>query len=571
VLITSAPLQKGRDAIDFQQWEDDRFVIRWKGYLADAAGTGAGDTIARLAGRLRTAPLARLAGGLSGVFGLFVLDRETGVWQAACDNAGLYRIFYDDRRIGTSFLGLIAARPAGSSTVSRERLVEYLAHGGVFGAATVIEEIRKLRADEVIELAPAARGGRIRLERKTLPDVVGDASDIFARQFALLGRTLRGRRVSVDATGGLDSRLHICLLQRHGVAFELATSGRPGIPDADVAQAIARLLDKPFHLAPHQIDTLEADLAAVFEDGDGQADPRLFHRNRQNALARLGRGVEVIVHGGGGSNFRDFFYVQDFPRYGVRRVNFERFYDLRIAPTPLPQAQLTPAGAALLQAVRHRTLASFAAYRSATNNISYGKAAYFLRVPESYGPFYSSYINLGLDVVAPFIDFPSAQAGIALPTSRAIFGRWHRQMITALAPELAALPTALGSTASSARQHALRDVARVGGVYLARGLNKLGRRGLGRPLIPVTSSLDADAPGYLEALRATGLCRRAVERLTAADILAAEVTPAAIRNVHLGRVLLAGMVLEHLESRRDADPACAGPGDPQPAARAAGS
>ena len=526
-------------------------MIRWLGHLASAEDPTEDATIARLAVQLRTMPLARSCADLSGVFGLFVFDRARRAWQAACDNAGLYRIFYDDRSIGTSLLELVAARPAGASAVCPERAVEHLAHGGVFGAATLVAGVRKIRADEVVELTLE---GRIRHQGKTLRKGDGDAGATLGRYFTALARSLQGRRVSADVTGGLDTRLNICLLHHHKIAFELATSGRPGVPDADVAFTIARLMGRPLQLTPHRIDRLEADLETVFRAGDGQADLRLFHRNRQNALARLARGVEVIVHGGGGDCFRDFFYARDFPWLGSRRVDFERFYDLQIAPTPLPSGQLTATGAALLSEARRRTLAGFARHRSRTNTLSYGKAAYFFRVPETYGPIYSSYVNMGLDVVAPFIELANARLGTALPIRDLFLGRWHRRMITTHWPELAALPTALGGTAASALPHALMDAPRLGAVFLARSLNKLSQRARGRSLIPITSSLDADAPGYLEALRATRCCRLAVERLKALDILAPWVTPAALRGVHVSRVMQVGMLLEHLDGLAAAGP-----------------
>ena len=61
-------------------------------------------------------------------------------------------------------------------------------------------------------------------------------------RFAALARSLDGCALSVDATGGFDSRLVLCLLDAHGLPFELATSGRPGAPDTEVARAVARLL-----------------------------------------------------------------------------------------------------------------------------------------------------------------------------------------------------------------------------------------------------------------------------------------------------------------------------------------
>ena len=54
----------------------------------------------------------------------------------------------------------------------------------------------------------------------------------------------------------------------------------------------------------------------------------------------------MISHGGGGELYRDHSFVQDFPLYGSRRVNLERYHDLRVAPVAFPPAALQrrPAG-----------------------------------------------------------------------------------------------------------------------------------------------------------------------------------------------------------------------------------
>jgi hypothetical protein len=56
---------------------------------------------------------------------------------------------------------------------------------------------------------------------------------------------------------------------------------------------------------------------------------------------------------------------------------------------------------------------------------------------------------MGLDVTAPLLDYHNVHSAIALSPWSRFFYCWHRKMITANCPELAALPTADGLTTSS--------------------------------------------------------------------------------------------------------------------------
>src|SRR3954453_7073899 len=86
--------------------EDDRFLIAWKGHLYVPGETAGAESAARLAAKLRREGLETTAHRLSGVFGLFVHDKERGGWEITADNAGCYKIYRDSKGVGTGFLGL---------------------------------------------------------------------------------------------------------------------------------------------------------------------------------------------------------------------------------------------------------------------------------------------------------------------------------------------------------------------------------------------------------------------------------------------------------------------------------
>ena len=227
MLLSAATRPEALRRSGLRWWENDRFAIGWKGhlYLPGRRGWRAER------GRDRGGPGDRgLRGGggarLAGVFGLFVFDKRRGGWQVSVDNSGLYKIFHDGRSASTSFLELVKARrtgradldlPVWSNTSPRARC------SGPGPSSPGSTSSRGARSSSCL-----ADGPHPGCARSRCPTAMPGGTRTVLDRFAALARSLEGRALSVDATGGFDSRLIVCLLDGHGLPFELATSGRPG-------------------------------------------------------------------------------------------------------------------------------------------------------------------------------------------------------------------------------------------------------------------------------------------------------------------------------------------------------
>ena len=545
MLIDATTSPEGLDEAGLRWRMGQRFVVGWKGHVFVPGEAGGEDSIQRLLARLEAgACLADLMNEPSGVFGLFVYDRVQRLWQITPDNAGLYKIFWDDRGCGTSLLELTRQRGTRRDQLMPAGLIEFLVHGAVYGAETFVDGVRKLRWDEVLELSPACASPRIRRKRLVEPDP-DDGQSVVAH-FSPLARSLSRLKFSADVTGGIDTRLIICLLSEAGADFELAISGRAESDDVRMSVHIAELLKKPLFVTPHDLSRLEEELPLVFNDVDGQMDCCLFHRLRQHCLARLTRGVQVMSHGAGGAHFKDFFSLQDFPRYGSHNVNFDRFYSLRVAPVTVPERYLSGKGAKLLADVRPHALAQFADFKASSNSESYDRVVYFLRSSEVYGRPLSSYINLGLDVVAPLLDWRNARVAMKLSPWRRFFNGWHREVLTAHCPRLAALRTTEGFSVSSELRHLLPDVAGYVGMAGRRAVKKTSQRLLGKTWFDTLGSGTVNDPGLFPAVRGSRAFSDSLDALKDVGLFASGLEPADVRDRHVGRVLTLGQFLRHV-------------------------
>lgn len=541
MLLEPGAAPRQQTEVGLRWWSDDTFVIGWKGHVYLPGELAGSATIERLARLLESAALEAVAGRLRGVFGLFVWHRATRSWQVAVDNAGFYKVYFDRHGAGTGFLELVRDRRLDRAGVSEHALVEFLAYGAVSRGKTLARGVEELSGQEVLSL-DEEKG--VRRTAKLL-DHAGDldAEHAVTEHFAMLAHSLRGRRLSVDATGGFDSRIVMCLLSRQQLEFELAISGQQGTADTEIARQIAQLLDRPFHLVGHDLDDFDEQLAATFRVGDAQTDVRRLHRDRQAALARLGRGVEVFTHGGGGEFFRDHYVIQDFPFYGSSRVNVQRYHDLRMLPVSIPPETLSARGRELLKEQTASVLDFCREMHSPTNNETYDKIFLHVRGPEFYGHYFSNYINMGLDVAAPLADYHNVEAAIRIPPWQRFFFRWHRRIITANCPKLAALPTADGFTASSEPRLMAGDVSAFAGTQLRRVARKLSQRLTGRGRFYTVGAFMADAGGFMGKLRGSAHLPPALERLKAVGVLAPDVAADSLRDAHVGRALTVGMFL----------------------------
>lgn len=537
--------------LPWQRLETPHHVVFWIGHIYMDGLVSGRPTIERLARDLLQRSLPAIAAELRGVFGLLIFDKLAHTWAAMVDNAGMYKLYYDAHGICSSFLAMLRTSPSRPA-IARKALVEYIAQGRLYGGATLIDGIYKISLDEIVEI----RGpGHITKTTKILPRSAQYDRAIFLRHMENLLAACKGKKISIDITGGYDTRLLVVLFDSLGADYELAASGWRGATDVEIAQEIATALGRPLFVTWHSWTDLESELRQCFQAADGQVDPVHFHRDRMNAVARRARGVEIIVHGGGGGHYKDHFYIQDFPWYGSKRVRFERFYDLRVAPVSWPRDLLTAEAWSLVREAKELTLRRFEEHRASTNNESYDRAAFFVRDPEAYGGHLCAYTNMGLQVAAPFLDYHNMLMSFAIPPWSRFMTRWHRDLITEHNRRVAKIRTTDNYTASACSEDVLRNVIGYVGPQLRRAAKKVVQRAIGKNMFFNVGAPACDDPAFRPAVRRTALFAEAVERLKALGVLTSKVQPSDVREQHVQAVLNAGLLAERVEEearrRRD--------------------
>jgi hypothetical protein len=469
-----------------------------------------------------------------------VLREPSGQVHHLVDPSGLQRIFFSKTAVYGSYTTGLKALGATLSDCSHEGIVEFLNFGRFGADFSHHPELRALSGSARLEVGP---GGSISLFDRNLAAPGFDPGQPAAEFFQGMADSLQGAKVSVDLTGGLDSRLVAGLLDAFGLDFETALSGADHYSEFSIAERVSRRLGKGFQRYGHDIDLIADDLRRHIRRSEGLIDGVATHRASLLQEARHSEGYDVVIGGVGGENFNDYTLVQDLPFVGRRHANLERFFDLRLNPVLMPEGLLNPTFSAVQNGFRGRILDRLEGYRGANSTATYQNIFYRHRVGPITAVQVSATQRLGMGHLMPLMDYPLFCAGYQLSMRERLASGWHRHLINDHAPAVSGIASTSGIAAYGGRMGLLRDLCGYGSNTLKRGIRKADQR-LFKRAYPQESP---DNLGLLPALRSTTLAAEAFDRVKAAGVLRADLKLSQLPNFWLGKVITLGVFAEILE------------------------
>jgi asparagine synthetase B (glutamine-hydrolysing) len=518
------------------------YQLAWRGvayYPGAQPGPAAIAAALSGAGRDQMVDAARR---LRGNFFLSIRDVANDRTVAFTDSGGMFAAYVSGARVATSFLQLAEAIGAARGDIDPAAVVEFLDLGKVFEGRTLLPEIRRLQPGAVYELRDGEQPLVHDLQMPGI-DAGPDVGFTLDRFFQELASSLAGLNVSVDLTGGSDTRLVAAMLAR-SLPFECAVSGTAKSSDVEIAADVAQALGRPLHVTIHDASDVGDVADELFEAADGISDLLPWHRLRQFARERAERHIDIAVGGIGGEMLKDFFWLPDFPFYRSRTPHFGRVFDTRFRPIAFPRGLLTDRLAPHAAEVRPRTLAAMRRRRMGTNTETYdriyyemrmaGGAAHAISMNDTYVPF-----------VAPLLDPAVVRLGYSLPRRDRAFNRYHRRLITDASLAAARVPSSDTGVTRMSLSSRPSDELRDAPAYVLDKVRRLGtkvsqrvRRSGGFPAL--------DDPALIPAARSSDAFQRAVGGLVTAGVL----SPAAqyqLPDRYVGAVMTLGMLHERLD------------------------
>ncbi len=247
--------------------------------------------------------------------------------KCVTDRAGLHHVYHanDNSAASNSFIAIACSLPR--HTFTRQEVLEYILFGATFGDSTLLNEVKLLGAESMIEV----QGEALRVvTRKTVwtpesqwsrkmtnRERVGRTLELLDDYYNQLVRAF-GSHVIASISGGYDSRLNLGLLRRHGVTPSLFVYGSVRSADVAIAKVICRQEGlQLLHLDRADSEEMGPDYywrnqEDVFHGLDGltqygyACEPFEISHRRARAI-----GGSVVVNGGGGEIWRDYWKLPD--------------------------------------------------------------------------------------------------------------------------------------------------------------------------------------------------------------------------------------------------------------------
>jgi len=262
-----------------------------------------------------------------------IIIRKAGRVHVAGDDFGGYHLFRNAITTMVSSSFLVATTSIDRVTLTAQSIFEYVFNGVVSGNETLIAEISLLPIGSslVIDGENVTLLQRPTLKPPSVPFVL-PRDELIKRSFAELDRQfgiftkLFSNSVTCALSGGYDSRLILAMLRRRGCRPRVYVYGRATDRDIAIASKIARgegfaldVIDKERCIVVDPAEFSEI-VARSYLAADGYCWDGLFNNGAEHEQrAARGAGGAIVLNGGGGEIFRNFFYLRDRP-YSVRQL-----------------------------------------------------------------------------------------------------------------------------------------------------------------------------------------------------------------------------------------------------------
>lgn len=427
------------------------------------------------------------------LYGSFAVLLAVGDTAAVMTDAtGTFHLYEAGDRsvLSTSFLALAEALP--TRRIDDRAVYDYVFHGAAMGGATVLREIRLFghdvigRFDSAIQLEARGAVASPAPAPATLDGAAEQAVALLRDRFGAV--PAHWQEIDTALSGGYDSRLLLALSRDAGVPARIHVYGRASDPDVVCAKAIAAAegfaldhVDKS-RTPPPEPDRFAEMVEANYLAFDGWPTDGIFDNGTDLATRR--KRVEhgaLMLNGGGGEVFRNFFYLPDRPLSALELAwTFYCQFDPKICRDSFDErryleglaAQIARrVGGATERLTRREIEAAYPMFRC------------------SYWMGKNNSINNRLGAAwTPFIDPAIVAWTLDVPLRFKNFGRLEGRMIQLLAPELARHPSSYGRPFD--RPPGLRERAK-GWLDLHRPprLRRLAYRLRRRPGSPWTGAL----------------------------------------------------------------------------------
>lgn len=204
---------------NYSSWEDMNYSFYWEGIIFIKGVPSGVDSIKKFSNIMAEMGIEKACRFLSGVFFLVIHDKTDDRYYSLVDNSGLFQAFYSNTHISTSFLNLVQTGDLKVGDLNKRSVVEFIHCGYIFFNRTFFKSINKIDGTQILSLSQE----RLSVLTKEIPDIFCEVEqESFLTIFEKIAASLRNQNISLDMTGGMDTRLLAVVFNHFGLEFETA-------------------------------------------------------------------------------------------------------------------------------------------------------------------------------------------------------------------------------------------------------------------------------------------------------------------------------------------------------------
>jgi hypothetical protein len=357
-----------------------------------------------------------------------------------------------------SFLDCIIAEKKSVVDFDPFAVMEFLTFGSVYGNKTFFKNIKKetthqpYRLDEDMGLVSATKKDKNPLRQEQSVNAK-EAMKLMIDFFVRRKKWLTVQKVSVDLTGGIDSRLIASILLYLDIPFQVVFSMSSG--SEGELKIVGKLTDEvnlPLKVIPSPDSySSKEEIEKLIKLGDGQWDPTGLRSLYNSQHWRKIQGYDLALTGVGGELYKDFWWLQDLPFYQSSRPDFDRLLSMRMYPSTVPEELLGIAFEQNQDDYLRDFKSHLSFYHRETNTQTYDQVYYHLRIKEQISVLSHASATF-LPVWSPLLDPELLRIGYNLRRRDRFLSWFHRTAVTECAPALSKISTTDGGMTVSKRQ-----------------------------------------------------------------------------------------------------------------------
>lgn len=370
------------------------------------------------------------------------------------------RAYYYKNQKYNRFSELLSTGKFSVDDLNFKSVLHFLCFGQLHFNHTLLNDVNKTFdynrniLDKKTGLIPVV-SKNLQLRSQALPK---DTAEHFITFFSERLHHLKTRNVTLDLTGGVDSRLLAVLFHHFEIPFEAFYSMDSGDhEELKIVKRVAESLNIPLTIAESPEVNGDKVYDELFHLVDGHFDIRKVISLRNIQKQRKMAGFDTLITGIGGAFFKDFFWQQDFPFYNKKTVNFERLFNIRMHFLDIHSDWLGERIRPLKDFIKSDFINAIKTCRQDVNSRTYDQI-YFQIKDRELCSLMSAASSEYLTVYSPLYEQEVLDIGYNLPRKQRFLNQFHREIISRLNPEVSKIrTTSSGMSVSNRKINVLRD------------------------------------------------------------------------------------------------------------------